>query len=104
MHLAVAAAMACTTEPDEDRLVRLIVRTDKPVYSVAADNAATANEVGLSFPVLPGDSLVALPMDFGYVGNQSGIYRFRFEVALEPHGRHLVPEMDRVSKPFELKR
>jgi hypothetical protein len=57
----------------------------------------------LSFPVVPGDSLVALPMDFDYVGRRPGIYRFLFEVALDPHGRRLVPEQDRVSKPFELR-
>ncbi len=58
--------------------------------------------VGISFPVAPGDSLVALPMDFAYVAERPGIYRFVFEVALDPKGHRLVPEPERVSDPFEL--
>jgi hypothetical protein len=57
---------------------------------------------GASFPIAPGDSLAALPMDFDYVNNLPGIYRFVFEVALDPNGHHLVPEADRVSQPFEI--
>jgi hypothetical protein len=57
--------------------------------------------VGISFPVVPGDSL-AEAMDFRYVNNQAGTYRFLFEVALDPRGRRLVPEADRASEPFEL--
>jgi hypothetical protein len=57
---------------------------------------------GASFPIAPGDSLAALPMDFDYINNLAGIYRFVFEVALDPNGRHLVPEADRVSQPFEI--
>lgn len=57
---------------------------------------------GPSFPVAPGDSLAALPMDFSYVDNLAGIYRFVFEVALDPNGRHPLPEADRVSQPFEI--
>lgn len=59
--------------------------------------------VGLSFPVAPGDSLVALQMGFDYVGNRPGIYRFIFEVAFDSKGRRLVPEPLRVSPPFELR-
>jgi hypothetical protein len=140
LALALFGAPACSTGPDETPVVQLLVRTDKAVYSVAADDAARTtlvnqgsrsiyapmNEyvyvqrllngwwgepqpwfvvdgVGMSFPVAPGDSLVALPMGFAYVGDRPGIYRFIFEVALDPEGRRLVPEPLRVSPPFELR-
>jgi hypothetical protein len=139
-RLALFGALACGTGPDETPVVQLLVRTDKAVYSVAADGAARTTLVnqgsrsiyapmneyvyvqrllngwwgepqpwfvvdglGLSFPVVPGDSLVALPMDFAYVGNRPGIYRFIFEVAFDSKGRRLVPEPLRVSPPFELR-
>jgi hypothetical protein len=41
-------------------------------------------------------------MDFDYVNNRAGLYRFVFVVALDPDGRHLLPEIERVSPPFEL--
>jgi hypothetical protein len=139
LPLALAGAVACATGPD-DRVLQLLVRTDKALYSLATDNAAAVTLVNQgtmsiyapmneyvyvqrfqdgewwepmpwffvdgatpSFPVVPGDSLVAWPMDFDYVGRRPAIYRFLFEVALDPHGRRLVPEQDRVSKPFELR-
>jgi hypothetical protein len=61
----------------------------------------TVDGVGISFPVAPGDSL-SEAMDFRYVNNRAGTYRFVFEVALDPRGHKLVPEADRVSQPFEL--
>lgn len=128
-----------SSEPSDLQLAQLLIRTDKPVYSLAQDRAAQPTLVnqgtvpiyapmneyvyveqwtgeewinrtswfvvdgdGTSFPIAPGDSLAALPMDFAYVNNRAGIYRFVFEVALDPNGRHLVPEADRVSQPFEL--
>lgn len=57
---------------------------------------------GVSFPVAPGDSLSAPAMSFGYVNRRAGTYRFVFEVAFDSLGRHLVPEEDRVSEPFEV--
>jgi hypothetical protein len=139
---AIFALAACgTTGPGNIGVAELLVRTDKPAYSLAVDRAATAtlfnqgpvsiyapmNEyvyverwsgngwidrtpwfavdgTGLSFPIGPGDSLAALPMDFGYVNNRAGVYRFVFEVALDPNGRQLLPESQRVSQPFELTR
>jgi hypothetical protein len=58
--------------------------------------------VGISFLVAAGDSLPCLSMDFNYVARQPGTYRFVFEVAFDSLGRHLVPEAQRVSPPFEL--
>ena len=58
--------------------------------------------VGISFPILPGDSL-AEAMDFRYVNRRAGIYRFLFEVAYDSLGRRLVPEDRRASPPFELR-
>ena len=58
--------------------------------------------VGISFLVRAGDSLSARPMSFAYVDRQPGVYRFVFEVAFDSLGRHLVPEAQRVSAPFEL--
>jgi hypothetical protein len=60
--------------------------------------------IGRSFAVAAGDSLAAMPMDFDYVNNRPGIYRFIFEVALDPQGHHLLPEAERASEPFELTR
>jgi hypothetical protein len=135
--VALATTTACgSTEPS---VAALLVRTDKPVYSLAVDRAATPTLVnqgsrqiyapmneyvyverwsgngwidrspwfvvdglGVSFPIAPGDSLVALPMDFGYVSNRVGRYRFVFEVALDPKGHRLVPEDERVSEAFEV--
>jgi hypothetical protein len=125
--------------PSDLPVADLLVRTDKRVYSLPADQAAQPTLVnqgtvpiyapmneyvyverwsgqdwinrmpwfvvdghGPTFPIAPGDSLAALPMDFEYVNNRAGIYRFVFEVALDPNGRHLVPEADRVSQPFEI--
>jgi hypothetical protein len=62
----------------------------------------TVDGYGISLPIAPGDSLTAPPMDFDYVNNRAGIYRFVFEVALDPKGRRLVAEADRVSLPFEV--
>lgn len=60
--------------------------------------------VGISFPIPAGDSLVAaIPMGFGYVNRQPGVYRFLFEVAMDSLGRRLVPEAQRASPPFELR-
>ena len=136
----VLAVMSCgTTGPNDLRMAQLLVRTDKPAYSLALDRAARATLVnqgsisiyapmneyvyveqwsgdrwinrlpwfavdgnGVSFTIAPGDSLAALPMDFGYINNRAGVYRFVFEVALDPEGRHLLPEAERVSPPFEL--
>lgn len=58
---------------------------------------------GVSFPVPPGDSLVARPMRFAYVDHRPGVYRFVFEVAFDALGRRLVPESQRVSPRFELR-
>jgi len=125
--------------PSDLPVADLLIRTDKPVYSLAQDQAAQPTLVnqgtvpiyapmneyvyveqwsgedwinripwfvvdghGPSFPIAAGDSLAAPPMDFEYVNNRAGIYRFVFEVALDPSGRHLVPEADRASQPFEL--
>jgi hypothetical protein len=138
--LALTGIVGCEpVEPNGDGVAELLVRTDKPAYSLAVDRAATAtlfnqgrspiyapmneyvyveqwSENGwinrspwfvidgteVSFPIAPGDSLVALPMNFGYVNNRAGVYRFVFEVALDPFGRRLVPEDQRVSEPFEV--
>ena len=56
-----------------------------------------------SFPIEPGDTLKALPMDFAYVARAPGVYRFVFEIAHDPHGRHLVSEAARTSPLFELR-
>lgn len=56
----------------------------------------------VSFPVAPGDTLTALSMSFGYVGERPGVYRFVFEVAYDPNGRRLVPWTESASPPFEL--
>ena len=62
----------------------------------------TVDGVGDSFPVPPGDTLVAWAMSFGYVNREPGVYRFVFVVAHDPRGSRLVPEAGRVSAPFEL--
>jgi hypothetical protein len=138
--LGLTSTIACgSTDPTGVAVAELLVRTDKPVYSLAFDQGASAtlinrgsirvyapmNEyvfveqwsgngwinrrpwfavdgVGVSLPVAPGDSLVAFPMNFGYVDRRAGVYRFVFEVALDSLGRRLVPEQDRVSEPFEV--
>jgi predicted small lipoprotein YifL len=134
-----ALAGCGSSGPSDLPVADLLVRTDKPAYSLAVDQAAqpilvnqgtvsiyapmneyvyieqwtgqewinrtswfTVDGYGTSLPIAPGDSLAALPMDFGYVNNRAGIYRFVFEVALDPNGRNLVPEADRVSQPFEV--
>jgi hypothetical protein len=56
-----------------------------------------------SFPIHPGDSLVAWPMAFTYVDNRPGVYRFLFEVAFDPSGRRLVHESQRSSASFQLR-
>jgi hypothetical protein len=66
----------------------------KPWFSV--DGA------GISFPIEPGDTLRALPMDFAYVGDAPGRYRFIFAIAYDSLGHRLVAEDQRVSPPFEL--
>ena len=66
----------------------------KPWFSV--DGA------GISFPIMPGDTLRAWPMDFAYVGDAPGVYRFVFEIARDSLGHELVAEDQRVSPPFEL--
>ena len=134
------AALGCSSATDLPE-AHLAVRSDKQIYSLASDQAATPvllnlgpavvyapmNEyvyverlvegrwedrtpwfavdgIGVSFPVLPGDSLIAhSPMGFGYVDRQPGFYRFLFEVALDSLGRHLVPEAERASPAFELR-
>lgn len=58
----------------------------------------------ISFAIQPGDTLKALPMDFGYVAHTPGVYRFVFEIAHDPNGRRLVNEAVRISPPFELRR
>jgi hypothetical protein len=58
--------------------------------------------VGISFAILPGDTLRALAMDFAYVGDTPGVYRFVFEIARDSLGHELVAEDQRVSPPFEL--
>jgi hypothetical protein len=68
--------------------------TPKPWFSV--DGA------GISFPIMPGDTLHALPMDFAYVANAPGLYRFVFEIARDSLGHQLVSEDLRVSPPFDL--
>jgi hypothetical protein len=139
LSATIALAGCGSSEPSDLQVADLLVRTDKPSYSLELDQAAqptlvnqgtvsiyapmneyvyveqwtgyewinrtpwfTVDGIGVSFPVAPGDSLSALPMDFGYVNNRAGIYRFVFEVALDPHGRHLVPEAERASQAFEL--
>ena len=135
-----AGIPACdSTEPGALGVIELLVRTDKPVYSLSVDRAANVqlinqssvriyapmNEyvyveqssdagwinrrpwfavdgIGVSFAVEPGDTLSAPAMDFGYVNNQAGVYRFVFEVALDEAGRHLAPEDQRVSASFEV--
>jgi hypothetical protein len=137
--LVLAAINGCgTSEPNQDLLVDLVVRTDKPVYSLAVDEAAvvTLFNLGtrrlyvpmgeyvhiqqwggdswinsmpwffidgytLSLKIEPGDSLVALPMDFGYVGNRAGYYRFMFYASPDPQLRTFVPEAKRVAE-FQL--
>lgn len=138
--LLLVSALACGTGPDEDPVIQLVVRTDKPVYSLATDNAAiptlvnqgnvplyapmneyvyvqrllngrwgplqpwfVVDGIGPSFPVLPGDSLVALEMSFDYVGNRPGTFRFLFELAFDRNGRRLVPEPLRATPAFELR-
>ena len=136
----ILAVIGCgTTSPDELGIPDLLVRTDKPAYSLAVDRVARPTLInqgsisiyapmneyvyveqrsgdqwinrtpwfavdgsGVSFAIAPGDSLAALPMDFDYVNNRAGVYRFVFVVALDPDGRHLLPETERVSRPFEL--
>jgi hypothetical protein len=136
----VSAAAGCgSSEPSELRLAELLVRTDKPSYSLAVDYGARPTLINrssfpiyapmneyvyveqwsdngwvnrtpwfavdgssLSFPVAPGDSLTGPEMSFGYVNNRAGFYRFVFEVALDPHGRMLVPEEERASETFEV--
>jgi len=138
--LVLTAMAACgSTEPGDLGAARLLVRTDKPVYSLSVDRGANVmlinqssvhiyapmNEyvyverrsdfgwinrtpwfaidgIGVSFPIAPGDSLTAPAMDFGYVNNRAGVYRFVFDVALDRLGRHLVPEDQRVSQAFEV--
>ena len=136
------AALGCESTGAVDlRGAELLVRSDKPSYSLAVDHAARPtlinqgpapiyapmNEyvyveqwsengwinrtawfaVDGSTPTLtiaPGDSLTAPAMDFSYVDGRAGTYRFIFEVAYDPHGRHLVAEEDRASEPFQLTR
>ena len=59
--------------------------------------------VGISFAVGVADTLSGFSMNFAYVDRRPGVYHFVFEVALDSLGRHLVPEGQRVSPPFELK-
>jgi hypothetical protein len=66
----------------------------KPWFSV--DGA------GISFRIMPGDTLRALPMDFAYVGDAPGRYRFIFEIARDSLGHQIVAENQRVSPPFDL--
>jgi hypothetical protein len=58
--------------------------------------------IDISFPVPPGDTLTALTMDFGYVSQEPGVYRFVFEVAYDSRGRRLIPETETATPPFEL--
>lgn len=51
--------------------------------------------------VAPGDSLIPLPMDLDYV-SRAGTYRYIFYIGLDPFGRHLVPESERVSNEFRV--
>lgn len=127
----VLLTVACTTGPSEGVSVNLLVRSDKAVYSLAADHSAqlvlhnrgdrsvflpmneyvavehleaggwgegivwfTVDGVGISFRLSPGDSLVGHPMDFRYIDQQPGQYRFVFEVALDSLGHELVPYAD----------
>jgi len=59
--------------------------------------------IGISFAVGVGDTLWSLPMDFRYVGNTPGVYRFIFDVARDSTGREPVTESLRVSPSFELR-
>lgn len=58
----------------------------------------------VSFSLEPGATLRSWPMDFGYVDNTPGVYRFIFEIAKDPNGREILSESQRVSPPFELTR
>lgn len=58
--------------------------------------------IGVSFALEAGDTLRSWPMDFGYVDNAPGVYRFIFEIAKDPNGREILSESQRVSPPFEL--
>ena len=57
---------------------------------------------GISFRLEPGDSVMAQPMDFAYVGREPGQYRFVFEVALDSVGHQILPYSSTTSAPFEV--
>jgi hypothetical protein len=78
-----------------ERLVDGKWRNRNPWFSV--------DGTSISFPIAPGDSLIAYPMSFGYVDRVPGTYRFVFEVALDSEGRRLVTESKTASRPFELR-
>ncbi len=42
-------------------------------------------------------------MDFGYIDQEPGRYRFVFEVALDSLGRTLLPYSETRSAPFEVR-
>jgi hypothetical protein len=138
--LAAAAATAgCDRDPAAPADTTVVVRTDKPAYSLATDAAARTVLVNLgpgavhapmgtyvfverrvdgrwqdrrawfivdgtgpSFAIQPGDSVVALSMQFGYVDHSPGVYRFIFDIAHDDRGRHRLPESQRASEPFLL--
>ena len=68
----------------------------------AAQPWFTVDGAGISFPIMPGDTLRALPMDFAYVGDAPGHYRFVFEIARDSLGHQILAEDQRVSPSFEL--
>ncbi len=52
--LALVGGLACSTGPDAEPVVELLVLTDKAVYSLAADTAATTTLVNTDrFPFTP---------------------------------------------------
>lgn len=137
--LPLLAVVACSTGPTDEGAVDLLVRSDKPSYSLSADQSAVPllinrgrpvylpmNEYvavehlvegtwqqgvvwfsvdgdGVSFRLDSGDSVDAMPMDFGYIDQEPGRYRFVFEVALDSLGRTLLPYSETRSAPFEVR-
>jgi hypothetical protein len=134
------AVVACSTGPADDGAVDLLVRSDKPSYSLSVDHSAvpllinrsgrpvylpmneyvavehlvestwqqgvvwfTVDGDGVSFRLDSGDSVDAMPMDFGYVDRKPGQYRFVFEVALDSQGRTRLPYSATRSAPFEVR-
>ena len=63
----------------------------------------TTDGIGISVPIAPGDSINGYDMDFAYVDNAPGTYRFRFFVFEDPDTRNLVPASKSAGPAFELR-